>query len=70
MKPRTTSSETETKTISSDSTLLMPERVESGQTEFDERHRVMISGTKGIQKADVSSSPDATMKFGLTQVPK
>ncbi len=37
-KPRSRSCETATKTISIDSSLLMQERVESGQTEFDICH--------------------------------
>ncbi len=34
----------EMKTISTDSSLLMPERVDSGQTEFEVRHRAKLSG--------------------------
>ncbi len=59
----------EAKTISDDSNLLMPERVESGQAEFDERRRAKLSGATEIQQSMVTSSPDATTKFGLTQVP-
>ncbi len=58
----------EAKTISDDSNLLMPERVESGQAEFDERRRAKLSGATEIQQSMVTSSPDATTKFGLTQV--
>ncbi len=67
-KPRSRSSETVTKTISTNSSLLMPERVESGQTEFDVRHRATLSGVTDIQQSMVTSSPDATTKFGLSQV--
>ncbi len=58
----------ELKSIVSDSTLLMPGIVESGQTEYDECHHAKISGAKEIQQSSVSSSPDATVKFGLIQV--
>ncbi len=68
LKPRSRSSETATKTISTDSSLLMPERVESGQTEFDVRHRAKLSSVTDIQQSMVASSPDTMMKFGLTQV--
>ncbi len=67
-KPRSRSSETATKTISNDSSLLLPERVESGQTEFDVRHRAKLSGVTDIQQSMVTSSPDAMMKFGLSKV--
>ncbi len=67
-KPRSRSSETEMKTISSDSSLLMPERVDSCQTEFDVHHRDKLSGVMDIQQFMVASRPDATTKFGLTQV--
>ncbi len=59
----------EAKTISDDSNLLMPERVEGGQAEFGERSRAKLSGTMDIQQSIVTSSPDAMTKFGLTQVP-
>ncbi len=67
-KPRSKSSEMEMKTIFVDSTLLMPERVESGQKEFDECHRAKISGARDIQQSMVNHSPDTKMKFGLSQV--
>ncbi len=67
-KPSSRSSEMETKTISTNSCLLMPEIVDSGQKEFNERHRAKLSGATDIQKSMVSSSHDDTMKFGLTQV--
>ncbi len=68
LKPQSKSSETATKTISTDSRLIMPERVESGQTELDVRHRAKLSGAKDIQQSMVTSSPDSTTKFGLSQV--
>ncbi len=46
-----------------DSKLLMPEIVESGQTEFDECHFAKLSGAMDIQQSSVSSSPDATNSF-------
>ncbi len=67
-KPSSRSSEMETKTISTNSCLLMPEIVDSGQKEFNEHHRAKLSGATDIKKSMVSSSHDDTMKFGLTQV--
>ncbi len=58
----------ETKTISKDTSLLIPEIVQSGQVEFDECHRAKLSCATDIQQSLVGSSPDATTKFGQTQV--
>ncbi len=44
----------------------MPERVDSGQTEFDISHQ--LSGVRDIKQSMDTSSPDTTTKFGLTQV--
>ncbi len=63
-KPKPQSSAKEMKSIKSDSSLLMPERVESGQTEFDEWDQAKISGTTDIQQSIVSSSPDTTVSLG------
>ncbi len=68
LKPRSRSSEMVMKTISTDGSLLMPERVDGGQTEFDVCHRARLSGISDIQQSMDASSHDATMKFGLTQV--
>ncbi len=46
----------ETKTISKDTSLLIPEIVDSGQVEFDERHRAKLSGAMDIQQSMVTSS--------------
>ncbi len=46
----------------------MPEIVESGQTEHNECHHTKLSGVRDIHQADVSSSPDSTTKFGISQV--
>ncbi len=46
----------------------MPERVNSDQTELDVGHCAKLSGVTDIQLSMVASSPDATTKFGLTQV--
>ncbi len=62
------SSDTELKTIQMDSSLLMPERVESGQVEFDVRHRAKLSGATNIQQSSISSDPNATTNFGAHQV--
>ncbi len=67
-KPRSRSSVMETKTISTDHSLLMPERVDSGQTEFDVHHQAKPSGVKDILQSTIASSPGAMMKFVLTQV--
>ncbi len=67
-KPRSRSSETATKTISTDSSLLMPKIVDIGQTEFDVCHRAKPSGVTDIQQSMVASSPDDTTKFGLTKL--
>ncbi len=48
---------------------MMPERVESRQTEFDECYHAKISDARDIQQFSVRSSPDATLKFRLSQVP-
>ncbi len=56
----------ETKNLSTDSSLLMPERVDSGQKEFDVRHQAKLSGVKDIQQSMVTSSIDATTMFWLT----
>ncbi len=58
----------ETKTISKDTSLLIPEIVDSGQVEFDERHRAKLSGATDGQQSTVTSSPDATTKFGQNQL--
>ncbi len=42
--------------------------LESGQTEFDERHRAKVSGSTDILQASVSSDQNATVKFGVEQV--
>ncbi len=63
------SSDMEMKTIHKDSTLLMPERVESCQVEFDERHQAKLSGAMDIRQSMVSSHPDVTLNFSATQVP-
>ncbi len=67
-KPVPHSSQTELKTIIKDSILLMPERVKSGQTEFNERHRAKVSGAMDIQQSNMSSDPNATVNFGASQV--
>ncbi len=46
----------------------MPEIVESGQTEFDERHEAEVRGMTDILQARVSSDPKATVNFGVSQV--
>ncbi len=58
----------ELKSIETDGKLLMPEIVESGQTEFDECHHAKLSGAMDIQQSSVSSSPDAKTKFGISKV--
>ncbi len=65
-KPKPQSSEMELKSIITDGTLLMSERVESRQTEHYEHHRAKLSGVKDIRQSKVSSSPEATTKFGVT----
>ncbi len=55
------------KTIITDSTLLMPERVESGQTEFVERHVAKVSHATDIHQSSVSSDPNATVNLGRSQ---
>ncbi len=52
----------ETKTISKDTSLLIPELV-SGQVEFDARHQAKLSGVTDIKQSLVASSPDSTTKF-------
>ncbi len=61
---RSQSSETELKTISMDRSLLMGERVESGQTEDDEFLRVKVSGATDIQQASISIDSNTTENFG------
>ncbi len=46
----------------------MPEIVESGQTEFDERHRPKIGGATDILQASVSIDPNTTVNFSVSQV--
>ncbi len=46
----------------------MPERVESGQTEFDECHQAKVSGTTDIQQINMSSDPNTTMNFSASQL--
>ncbi len=67
-KPKSRSSEMETKIISTDSSLLMPESVDSAKTQFVVHHRAKLSGVTDIQQYTVDSSPDATATFWLTQV--
>ncbi len=62
------SSETELKTISMDRLLLMGERVESGETEFNERHLAKVSGATDILQASISSDLNATVNFSAKQV--
>ncbi len=62
------SSDTDTKTISKDMSLLISEIVDSGQTEFDERHRATVSGEKGILQSNLSSDPNTTTNFGEDKV--
>ncbi len=52
-KLKTQSSKTELKSVKFNSSLLMPERVESGQTEFDERHHAKMSGAMDIQQSSI-----------------
>ncbi len=61
--------ETKLKTISMDRSLLMGERVESGQAEFDEHHQAKVSGATDILQASVSSNPNATVNFSVEQIP-
>ncbi len=68
LKARPQSSEKDLKTIVTDSSLLMPEIVASGQTEHDEHHQAKLSGVRDIIQADVSSSPDATMNFWAEKI--
>ncbi len=68
LKSKQQSSKTELKSIVTDSKLLMPEIVKSGQTQFDERHRAKLSGATYTQQSSVSSSPDSVTKFGISQV--
>ncbi len=58
----------ETKTISKDTSLLLPEIINSGQVEFDERHRAKLSSATDIQQSLVIGSPKAMTKFGQTKV--
>ncbi len=51
-----------------DTSLLIPEIVDSGQVEFDEHHRAKLSGATDIQQSLVNNSPDATTKFGKNQL--
>ncbi len=66
---RNQSSETELKMISMDRSFLMGERDKSGQAEFDECHRAKVSGATDKLQASVSSNPNATVNFGVEQVP-
>ncbi len=68
LKLKQKSFKTELNSITTDSKLLLPEIVENGQTELDEHHRDKLSGATDIQQSSVSNSPDATMKFGISQV--
>ncbi len=56
------------KTISQDKLLLIGELVDSGQTEFDERHLSKVEGERDILQSSVSSDPNATMSFGEEKV--
>ncbi len=67
-KPKLQSFVKEMKSIKSDSSLLMSERVESRQTEFDEQHRAKISGATDIWQSMFTSSPDATVKLMISKV--
>ncbi len=58
----------ETKTISKDTSLLIPELVVSGHEEFDAHHEAKLSGVMDIEQSLVTSSPDATTKFGQNQL--
>ncbi len=58
----------ETKTISKDPSLLVPQIIKSGQVEADERHQAKLSGVRDIQQSMVTGSPNASTKFGQTQV--
>ncbi len=61
-KAKDTSTDTETKTISKDSSLLKPKTVESGQAEHDERHRAMLSGVRAIQQAEFGCHDEVLAK--------
>ncbi len=62
------SSDMELKTIQMDCSLLMPERVESGQVEFDECYLAKLSGAIDIQQSSVRSDPNTMKNFGAGQV--
>ncbi len=55
--------DSDTKTISKDKFLLIRELVDSGQAEFDKRHRAKVEGDRDILQSSVSSDPKATMNF-------
>ncbi len=58
----------ETKSISKDPSLLVPQIIKSDQVEADERHHAKLSGIKDIQQSMVTSSPNASTKFSQTQI--
>ncbi len=58
------------KTISKVTSLLIPEIVDSDQVEFVEHHRAKLSGAMDIQQSMVTSSLNATTKFGQNQLQK
>ncbi len=58
----------EMKTISKDPSLLIPQIIQSGHAEADERHCVKLSGVRDIQQSMVTGSPNVTTNFGQTQV--
>ncbi len=58
----------ETKIISKDPSLLIPQIIKSGQVEADERHHAKLSGVRDLQQSMIISSPNATTNFGQTEV--
>lgn len=63
------SSDMATKTIQQDSSLLMPERVESGQVEYDACNHAKLNGAIHIQHSLVTSDPNTTNNIGRSHIP-
>ncbi len=56
------------KTISKDKPLLFCKCVDSGQTEFNERHRVKEESERDILQSSMSSDPNTTTNYGEQKV--
>ncbi len=59
---------TDTKIINKDSSLLISETIDDSHDEHDARHHVKLDDTQDILQSEVSSNPDAIVKFGEEKI--